>query len=81
MKVDWVFLPIGCAIVALSAAIWRHRDAIAKFTADGQQAAFGDRSKRFQRAATGNGMAAPAIIGCLIGLGVIALSIFSGGHS
>lgn len=81
MKVDWVFLAIGCAIVALSVTIWRHRDQLAKMTADGQQAMFGDRSKVFQRAATGKNMAYPAIGGCVMGLAVMASSMFSGGHS
>jgi hypothetical protein len=81
MKIDWVFVAVGCVIEVVSVLLWRHREGFAKFTADGYQAMYGDRSKVFQRAATGKNVAFPAIGGGVIGLAFILIAIFAGGPS
>lgn len=81
MKIDWIPLVLGCAMLVVSVYQWRHRDALAKATAERQQALFGDPSKVFQRAATGNNIRFPAVGAGVIGLVLIALAIVAGGHS
>lgn len=78
MKVNWIVLAIGCAALVVSVYEWRNRDAIAKSIAERQQAMFGDRSKVFQRAATGKNVMFPAIGFGVIGLVAIALGLFGG---
>lgn len=76
MVAKLVAVIVGCISVAGSVAIWRHRDAIARFTAEGQQAMYGDRSKRFQNGATGRNMVYPAIGLAVIGVAFIVMGIF-----
>lgn len=76
MVAKFVAVIAGCISVAGSVEIWRHRDAIARFTAEGQQAMYGERSKRFQKGATGRNMVYPAIGLAVIGVTFIALGLF-----
>lgn len=76
MTINWVVLAAGCVLEVVSVLLWRHREGFAKFTADGYQALYGDRSKVFQRAATGQNVAYPAIGFGVIGLAFIAGALF-----
>ncbi|MCR6492570.1 hypothetical protein [Cellulomonas sp. P24] len=76
MVAKFVAVIVGCVMVAISVALWRHREAFARFTAEGQQAMYGDRSKRSQRAATGKNVAYPAVGFAVIGVAFIAVGIF-----
>jgi multidrug transporter EmrE-like cation transporter len=78
MTVNWVVLAAGCLLEVVSVLLWRHREGFVKFTAEGYQALYGDRSKVFQRAATPQNVAYPAIGAGVIGLAAIALALFGG---
>jgi hypothetical protein len=78
MKINWIVVAIGCAAEIGAVLEWRHRDTIARITAEGQQAMFGDRSKRLQRGAKGKNIIYPAIGLAVIGLAAIAIGIFGG---
>lgn len=78
VKINWIVVAIGCVMQVVAVFTSRHRVAIAKLTAEGQQAMYGDLSKRFQRAATGKSIAYPAIGASVIGLLAIAIGLFGG---
>lgn len=78
MRVQIPALVAGCAVVLFAAFMWRNREAVAELTSEGQQALFGDASRRVQRTATGKTMGIVAIGFGAMGVAAIVLAIFAG---
>ena len=74
MGILWPVVGAGVVMIAVGICIIGFRTRLVHFTVRGQRQAFGDATRRVQRAATPRGLIAPGVTFVIIGLVAILMA-------